>query len=136
MKLALFQLSAALLLTMFTLSRRFASPLPYTAEQTRLRGEYLSSMAQLFQRAEASSLALELLTAQFRRDLAQRTGLAPAAPPEAFAQALGAQDAALASRTQDFFKELSQVQVNPSEARVLRLTQTMAKLRQAWSQES
>ncbi len=132
-KLALFQLGAAFWLALFTLSRRFVDPIPYTAESVRVRGEYLISMAQLFQKANATSLALELLAAQLRRDLAVRVGLMPTVSPEELIALLNRQDPALASQTADLLNELIQSQARPSEGRALQLAQKMALLRKEWS---
>ncbi|MBI3660521.1 hypothetical protein HY230_08630 [Candidatus Acetothermia bacterium] len=132
-KLALFQMGAALLLTMLTLSRRFIAPVPYTADETRVRGEYLSSMAQLFQKAKASYVALDLLSAQFRRDLSKLLGLAPATPSETLVQILKTQRPDLAPKIQEIFREESEARTSPNEARVLKVTQKMAALRKEWS---
>jgi hypothetical protein len=132
-KLAIVQMGAALLLAIFTLSRRFVSPIPYVAEQTRVRGEYLTSMAQLFQKAQASPLALELLSTQFRRDLATRLGFASTATRDELLRTLATQRPELASRAQEIFREEAEIVTKPDEARVLRLTQRMAALRKEWS---
>lgn len=131
-KLAVLQMGAALLLAIFTLSRRFVQPVPYTAEQVRVRVEYLSSMAQLFQKVQASRLALELLSAQFRRDLSSTLGLPPTVTPEELVRALAAQRPELAAQVEELFREEAEVAAQPEESRVLKLAQRMAQLRKEW----
>jgi len=151
-KLAVAQFVAALLLAMYFVSRRFVPPvpigdLPATSDvdrewtldgkslhgTERVRGEYLASMAQLFKKARASSLACELLLAQFRRELSARLGLAPSASLEELTRALKSQRPALAERVQELFSEAQAIGSSPDEARVLRLGQRMAQLRKEWS---
>lgn len=132
-KLAVVQMSLALLLAIFTLSRRFIAPVPYQSEGVRRRGEYLSSMAQLFQQAQASQLVLEILSAQFKRDLAALVGLAPAATSQALRQAIASRRPELTSQVEAILRQAAQLAPRPDEAHLLQLGRQMAQTRRAWS---
>ena len=132
-KLAVVQMGLALLLAIFTLSRRFIAPVPYQAEGVRRRGEYLSSMAQLFRQAQASQLVLKLLSEQFKRDLAGLLGLAPTATPQALQQAIASRRPELAPQVEAILHQTAQLAPRPDEARLLQLGRQMAQTRRAWS---
>lgn len=70
----------------WTRGRRFARPLPAPSVDRRSKLEFVSSMAELQQRARAYDLALENVYARTRRALARYGGLPPTAPPERIAE--------------------------------------------------
>ncbi len=85
LQLALIQAALALLLLGAVVAVRFGSPVPLGRGRTRTTAEYVTSLAGLYQRAQASSTALETLYRQFLRDLTARMALAPDANLEQLA---------------------------------------------------
>lgn len=77
LQLALIQAMLALIVLGAVVAVRFGTPIPLGRGLTRTSAEYVTSLAGLYQRAQASSTALETLYRQFLRDLAARLSLAP-----------------------------------------------------------
>lgn len=77
------QVIVAALMGVWSVSRRFGSPLPDTlGEESRSSAEYIWSMATLMRRAGADGTALEVLGARLRRDASAWLGAQPHAPDE------------------------------------------------------
>ena len=77
LQLALIQGVLALVILGAVVAVRFGTPIPLGRGLTHTSAEYVTSLAGLYQRAQASSTALEILYRQFLRDLAARLALAP-----------------------------------------------------------
>ena len=75
-KLGLLEIGIAFLLLVFASSRRFGRPNPLM-EGARQRGEYLSSMASLLRKAQATDLVRAELGGRFLADIAVAVGVAP-----------------------------------------------------------
>ncbi|MCE5315539.1 MAG: DUF4350 domain-containing protein [Armatimonadota bacterium] len=75
-RLGLALILLAFLLLVFAASRRFGRPVPLI-EQTRQRGEYLSSMASLLRKAQATDIVRDELGRRFLADIATAVGVAP-----------------------------------------------------------
>ncbi len=76
------------LLIAFSFSRRFARPLPLPQEDRHSPLEFVGSMANLQQVAQARDLALENIYPRFRARLCRQLGLSGKAKPEEIAAAL------------------------------------------------
>ena len=69
--------------------RRFGSPMPmFTTAQTRSSGEYIQSMAGLFQRAQQTGYMLNHYKQAFKRRLAKPYGVNPRLDDQAYMQEL------------------------------------------------
>jgi hypothetical protein len=77
LQLVLIQIAVAFLVLAAALAVRFGSPIPLGQGISRTSTEYVTSLAMLYRRAQASTAALETLYRQFLRDLALRLALAP-----------------------------------------------------------
>jgi hypothetical protein len=77
LQLALIQGLLALIVLVAVVAVRFGTPVPLGQGVTRTSAEYVTSLATLYRRAQASTATLETLYRQFLRDLAARMGLAP-----------------------------------------------------------
>jgi len=77
LQLALIQIGLAGIVLIAVLAVRFGTPVPLSRGLTRTSTEYVTSLAGLYRRAQASTAALETLYRQFLRDLAARLALAP-----------------------------------------------------------
>jgi len=89
-RLGLGQLALALLLMLATLGWRFGAPrLPAAERFSRSRAEYLTSMASLLERAQATHVVCERLSLFTRRELGRRLGVPVQAPPDRFLEANG-----------------------------------------------
>jgi len=77
MQLALIQSSLAFAALLVLLSGRFGPPVPLARGAARTSADYVTSVASLYRRAEASGTALETLYRQFLRDLCARLALPP-----------------------------------------------------------
>ena len=77
LQLALIQLCLALAALTVLLSGRFGPPVPLSRGAARTSAEYVSSVASLYRRAQASGTALETLYRQFLRDICGRLSLPP-----------------------------------------------------------
>ncbi|MBV9848615.1 MAG: hypothetical protein JO250_02890 [Armatimonadetes bacterium] len=77
LQLALIQLGLAAVVLVGVLAIRFGAPIPLLRGVRRTSGEYVTSLAGLYQRAQASTTALETLYRAFLRDLCGRLALAP-----------------------------------------------------------
>ncbi len=87
-RLGFAQVMLALVLFLVTLGWRFGAPrLPADERFSRSRAEYLTSMAGLLERAEATHVVRERVSVFLRRELGRRLGLSPHAPPERFLEA-------------------------------------------------
>jgi hypothetical protein len=74
----------------WTSGRRFARPLPAPRPDRRSKLEFVSSMAELQQRARAYDLAVENIYQRTRRALARYAGLPANAPPAQLAERVAA----------------------------------------------
>ena len=87
-KLGMLQLGAALLVLCVLLAWRFGPHrLPAEERFTRSRAEYLTSMASLLHRAQATHLVRERLGHLLHREVGRRLGVPPQAPVEQILQA-------------------------------------------------
>ncbi len=77
LQLALIQGALALAVLIGVLAVRFGAPIPLGQGTSRTTTEYVTSLANLYRRAQAANAALETLYRQFLRDLASRLALAP-----------------------------------------------------------
>jgi hypothetical protein len=77
LQLALLQLVFAGLIVIGVVAIRFGAPLPLRLGTARTSGEYVASVAALYQRAGASATALDTLYRGFLRDLCANLALAP-----------------------------------------------------------
>lgn len=77
LQLAIIQLGLALVALLILLAVRFGPPVPMTGLVTRTSAEYVTSLANLYRRAQASGTALETLYRQFLRDVCGRLALPP-----------------------------------------------------------
>ncbi|MHB9131577.1 MAG: DUF4350 domain-containing protein [Armatimonadota bacterium] len=85
LRLGIAQLSLAILLLVVTLAWRFGIPrLPAEERFSRSRAEYLTSMASLLERANATHVVRERAGVLLRRELGRRMGLPPHAQFERF----------------------------------------------------
>jgi Skp family chaperone for outer membrane proteins len=80
------QVALVALALVWTRGRRFARALPAPRADRRSKLEFVSSMAELQQRARAYDLAIENIYQRTRRALARYGGLAPNAPLEKIAE--------------------------------------------------
>ncbi len=77
LQLVLIQLGLAALMGVGYLAVRFGPPVPLLQGVSRTTAEYVTSLAGLYQRAGASTTALDTLYRGFLRDLCARLALAP-----------------------------------------------------------
>ena len=77
MQLAIIQLGLAAIVLIGVLAIRFGAPIPLLRGISRTSGEYVTSLAGLYQRAQASPTALDTIYRAFLRDLCARLALAP-----------------------------------------------------------
>ena len=77
LQLAIIQLGLACVVLVGVLAVRFGAPIPLLRGVSRTTGEYVTSLAGLYQRAQASTTALETIYHAFLRDLCARLALAP-----------------------------------------------------------
>ena len=77
LQLAIIQLGLACVVLVGVLAVRFGAPIPLLRGVSRTSGEYVTSLAGLYQRARASTTALDTLYRGFLRDLCARLALAP-----------------------------------------------------------
>ena len=77
LQLAFIQIALALTALAVLLAVRFGPPVPLARTQARTSAEYVTSLASLYRRAEASGTALETLYRQFLRDVCGRLALPP-----------------------------------------------------------
>lgn len=77
LQLSLIQIALAGIVLIAALVVRFGTPVPLSRGLTRTSTEYVTSLAGLYRRAQASTAALETLYRQFLRDVAARLALAP-----------------------------------------------------------
>jgi len=75
LQLALLQGAIAVIVLIFVLAMRFGKPISLTQGQTRHTGEYVASLASLYRRAGATTIALETIYRNFLRDLCSRLGI-------------------------------------------------------------
>lgn len=86
-QLALIQCALALVVLAAVLSSRFGNPIPLGRGVTRTSTEYVTSLASLYRRAQASPAALETLYRSFLRDISARLALPPDVSLERLADA-------------------------------------------------
>ncbi|HYN85520.1 MAG TPA: DUF4350 domain-containing protein [Pyrinomonadaceae bacterium] len=84
-----------LLAVVWSASRRFARPLPAPRVDRRSSLEFVSSMAELQQRARAYDLAMENVYSRTRRALARYAGLPAAAPANEIAARVASRSGAI-----------------------------------------
>jgi len=77
LQLALTQIGLTFAALALLLSGRFGPPVPLSRGANRTSAEYVSSVANLYRRAQASGTALETLYRQFLRDICGRLSLPP-----------------------------------------------------------
>jgi len=77
LQLVLIQLCLAFVALAVLLAGRFGPPVPLSRGAGRTSAEYVTSVANLYRRAEASGTALETLYRQFLRDICGRLSLPP-----------------------------------------------------------
>lgn len=77
LQLALIQCAIALAVLAAVLSSRFGNPVPLGRGMVRTSTEYVTSLAGLYRRAQASPAALETLYRSFLRDISARLALPP-----------------------------------------------------------
>ncbi len=139
LKVALFQLLAALGLLIFTLSRRFAAPVSLVEEQGRVQSEYVVSMGQLLQRAEDRARIVETLAGQFRYELCRKLALSAKTTKNELVQILNMQHPKIAGRVKDVFAEADEFQ-GPQRERdligMIRWARKISAVRQEWRQGS
>jgi hypothetical protein len=80
------QLLLALVLLVAMVSPRFGAVKILKQGEVRTSGEYLTSLADLYRRADATIPALEVLYRQFLRDLCERLAVAPNIPLDTLAE--------------------------------------------------
>lgn len=128
-QMALVQVAAAGGLALWTVSRRFIKPIPYTEGQARHRGEYLTSVAQLWHKANASNLALDQQMKWFRQELARRMGMSSQAGAADLVKVFESQKPDLAPELSAIFDEAKNLPEKMHEAQLRKLAQRMAKFR-------
>jgi hypothetical protein len=84
------QVALVALALVWTRGRRFARPVPAPRPDRRSKLEFVSSMAELQQRARAYDLAVENVYQRTRRALARYAGLPATAPPAQIAERVAA----------------------------------------------
>lgn len=87
LQLSLIQLLLASVVLLGALMIRFGRPIPLLQGITRTSGEYVTSLAGLYRRAQATTTALDILYRQFLRDLCGRLALPPDVNLEMLAEA-------------------------------------------------
>lgn len=129
-KLGLIQLTVALLLLVFSLSRRLTAPVPLPGQE-RARAEYLTSMATLLQRAGATGAALGQAHEAFRAQACSRLGLPAGAGTAAIVAAVRPRSRGLALRVKSALEraELLEAHRRPPVDLVLAAVQNLYTLR-------
>ncbi|MDQ2800280.1 MAG: hypothetical protein M3Y13_11645 [Armatimonadota bacterium] len=131
LQLAFIQFLLAALCLMVLLGGRFGPPVPLVRNMTRTSAEYVTSLASLYRRAEASGTALETLYRQFLRDVCGRLAL----PPDVNLERLAEVAARRGQVKKDRFRrllatcELRLDQGKVTEAELLDLTRQMESIR-------
>jgi hypothetical protein len=129
LKVGLGQLAVAGGLMLWTLSRRFITPVPFVAEETRTRGEFLHSMAQLWHRAGASQLAIDQLGQGFRRAIGSKLGLPATSDSATLVQAAKHRWPDQAEKLTSLLNNLDNGQAQASDSVLRDLAHRMARFR-------
>jgi len=129
-KCGLVQVAAALLLPVFSLSRRLKAPVPLP-DQQRTRAEYLTSLATLLQRAGATGVALKQAEREFRTHVLRRFGLPEDAHSAVIVAAFRERNPRLATRVKAALDrtEFLAAQGRPPLEEVLAAAQSLFELR-------
>ena len=131
LQLAFIQFLLAALCLMVLLGGRFGPPVPLVRNMTRTSAEYVTSLASLYRRAEASGTALETLYRQFLRDVCGRLALAPDVNLERLAEVAARRGQIKKDRFRRLLAtcELRLDQGKVTEAELLDLTRQMESIR-------
>ena len=134
-KCGLAQVAVALLLLVFSRSRRLKAPVPLGGEE-RSRAEYLTSMATLLQQVGATGVSLKQAQLDFRNAVCKRFGLPDDAPTAALVAAVRERSPALAVRVKTALDrtELLVAQGRPPANSVLEAVQSLHELRKRMEQ--
>ena len=131
LQLALIQAALALAVLVGVVGKRFGAPIPLGQGVRRNTTEYVASLANLYQRAQASTAALQTLYRQFLRDLSARLALPPDVSLEQLADVAarrgGADRPALRALLATCEQRLDDGKVSESE--LLDLAQQMDRIR-------
>lgn len=128
-KIGLGLLFAGFVILVFAVSRRFGRPI-HLREASRQRGEYLSSMSSLIQRAQAIGLVRRELGGKFRREIAVALGCSPDSSDDAILAAAQLRCPDKVSDIADLLNAASAPAVrDESETGVFLLTRRWHKLR-------
>jgi len=130
-KLGMLQLGAALLVLCVLLAWRFGPHrLPAEERFTRSRAEYLTSMASLLHRAQATHLVRERLGHLLHREVGRRLGVPPQAPVEQILQANAGDPIVDHAGLERVLQQLSTMkeQQHPDQEAMLRLSTEIHRL--------
>jgi hypothetical protein len=118
------------LAVVWTRGRRFARPVPAPRPDRRSKLEFVSSMAELQQRARAYDLAVENVYQRTRRALARYAGLPATAPPAQIAERVAARSGRDRAALEALLTECDDVAAGAPTAarRALRLAQELREL--------
>lgn len=114
----------------WTRGRRFARPIPAPRPDRRSKLEFVSSMAELQQRARAYDLAVENVYQRTRRALARYAGLPASATPAQLAERVAARSGRDRTRLEALLNDCEDAASGAplSEARALRLVRDLREL--------
>ena len=131
LQLASVQACLALAALAVLLAVRFGPPVPLVRNTARTSAEYVTSLASLYRRAEASGTALETLYRQFLRDVCGRLALPPDVPLERLAEVAARRGQVDRGRMRSLLAacELRLDRGQVSERDLLDLTQQMERIR-------
>ena len=131
LQLALIQCGLAVIALSVLLAVRFGPPIPLVPNTTRTSGEYVTSLASLYRRAQASGTALETLYRQFLRDVCGRLALPPDINLERLAEVASRRGHTDKERLRRLLAtcELRLDQGKITEQELLDLTQQMERIR-------
>ena len=138
-KVALFQLLAAFLLFVFSMSRRFVRPVAYVEEPPRAQSEYVTSMANLVRRAGRKTLIVDTLYKRFRYEILMKTALSPEASDAQIISSLKAQHPEYVDRVQDILNDAQKFQQvgDGSHSRdLMKWSRKIAEVRRTWRRGS
>lgn len=115
------------IIAIISANRRFGRPIVLVRHSSRPSTEYVESMAELYRRAEASGIAIELLYRPFARDLANKVDAPPDAPARDIARLAAARFGWPQSALEQLMVRCERIAEGApvSEAEMLRLAQQM-----------
>jgi len=128
---ATWALMAALALYVGTGMLRMGRARAFQPQRRRTVGEYVRAVAWLYQRADMSKAALEMLGRGVRRAWSSRLGVPPNAPAEVFAEAARRRGLAIAQKLENTLKALQASLEAPrlSREQILKLGANLTALR-------